>query len=264
MTLKAAVQIKRRYEADMYRAGSQKIWSPQMNRLYRAAIQTIRQYRKPVSNPKMTLEQAVQSRLSEFAEIHETGVTEMTGKLRRTHTSQWDEGEVVGRHGGMKSAFPELEKIPDSPKAIAAAIRRGSGKVYRRIVHVVRDEMERAGFQPGRKRSPGPGRPVVPAHEGREYCSACKVPHSKNQHRFHGSGSFHKTHLWSFPKANPGKPVVIYDRVFAITARKGQPHPTVCDAECKAKNHCYIHEFKPGAVMYGLPNGDILIRSDKK
>lgn len=55
--------------------------------------------------------------------------------------------------------------------------------------------------------------------------------------------------------------VKIYGRVERINAQKTQPH--ICDAGCKKFNHRYFHDFKPGAQMYGLPNGDILITTRK-
>lgn len=61
-------------------------------------------------------------------------------------------------------------------------------------------------------------------------------------------------------KRNPSrKPVLIYGKVLRITAQKTQDH--ICDADCKKHNHCYYHDFKPGARMYGLPDKSILIKA---
>jgi hypothetical protein len=52
--------------------------------------------------------------------------------------------------------------------------------------------------------------------------------------------------------------VMVYGRVLRIEAQKTQPHR--CDPDCAAVGHRYYHDFKNGAVMYGLENGDLLIR----
>lgn len=49
----------------------------------------------------------------------------------------------------------------------------------------------------------------------------------------------------------------IYGRLIEIRAKKTGVHR--CDKECKAHGHLYKHSFKPGATVYGLENGDILI-----
>lgn len=54
---------------------------------------------------------------------------------------------------------------------------------------------------------------------------------------------------------------IIYGRVIRIDAQKTQRHR--CDAQCKRFNHRYYHTFKPGAVMVGLKDGSILIRSSR-
>jgi hypothetical protein len=152
-----------------------------------------------------TLEQATAYRLQQIADVAESGATLMIGKARR----EYEGGAFTGRFGGMRTSFPELWRIGDSPKAIAAAIRRGKGKVYDRVHRVVQDAMSR-DFEPARKRSPGPA--TVPPHQGRQYCKHCRIFHTKGQHRFHGKDAFLKTHLFPF-----GNPMTLQEakRIFA-------------------------------------------------
>lgn len=55
------------------------------------------------------------------------------------------------------------------------------------------------------------------------------------------------------------KLVRIYGRVLRVIAKKTGEHRH-CDAKCKRCKHEYFHDFKPGAAMYGLPDGSILIK----
>lgn len=59
--------------------------------------------------------------------------------------------------------------------------------------------------------------------------------------------------------AESKKLVRIYGRVIRIVAKKTGHHEH-CDAECKRCGHEYVHDFKAGAVMYGQPDGSILIK----
>jgi hypothetical protein len=57
--------------------------------------------------------------------------------------------------------------------------------------------------------------------------------------------------------SNP-KGVKIYGRVIRVEAQKTQKH--ICDAACKKASHCYYHEFQPGAAIYGMPDGSLVIK----
>jgi hypothetical protein len=141
--------------------------------------------------------------MQEFRDVAESFQHELVGKSIRA--GGYGQGEFVGRHGGMKKSYREVAAFKESPRAIAEAIDRQSGKLYDKVKEAFEHEAKQEGFKPARKRSPG--KPTVPPHEGRSYCKHCRVMHTKGQHRFHGAGSYHQTHLFSFG-GNPGGPML--------------------------------------------------------
>lgn len=198
----------------------------------------------------MTLRQATERRLQDIRHVFaESEITEHTGRLRYHEGTR----QVAGRVGGVKNAFPELRHLKQGPKVIAAAIARRKGKVYRQVREAVERGMIRSGYEE-RKR----GRVSVEPHAGRKYCVHCRELHTKGEHRFHGEGSYHQTHLFAFNPPNVPDPVVIYSDIGTVSnAHKGQEH--VCDAECRKYHHRYVHHFKRGKpMMIGLSPGQTI------
>jgi hypothetical protein len=144
------------------------------------------------------LDQATDARLGHIFEEWRGGSTELTGKAQawRDEQGQIQHGRRFG--GGFKLIFPELEKLPWSPKEIALAIERGSGDRFTTIRSSVRDYLSDY-VQDVKPRKPEK-RTVKPHQALRVACKICGLMHGKNAHRFHGKGSFHRTHLWGFPK----------------------------------------------------------------
>lgn len=284
------------------------------------------------------LEQAVNARLAEIRTIAESGHGELTGKAQRlTGDVTGEEATTYGRRFGgvnLHLMYPEMKSFRDvSPGRIAKAIKSAKGKRFRQIRAAVAAELRKHVIEPRRRQE----RPTIAAHPAvTGKCKLCGVPHGKSEHRFHGRGAFHQTHLFSFnppmfivegktkngdavyytgragngfvsknksvaflyqtkgaatlrvsslnagsplhgirfyvqpiqknpqrrrptmraARENP-RPVVIYGRCIRILAQKTQPH--ACDAKCTAAGHRYFHDFKPGAVIYGLSNGDLKI-----
>jgi hypothetical protein len=61
-------------------------------------------------------------------------------------------------------------------------------------------------------------------------------------------------------KSNPGRKTLtlIYGRIESVNAQKTGFHRH-CDAECKRAKHKYVHDFKPGAKLLGIPDGCYLV-----
>lgn len=55
--------------------------------------------------------------------------------------------------------------------------------------------------------------------------------------------------------------VKIYGRVLTIHAMKTGFHRH-CDAECKRVGHKYVHDFKPGVKLMGIPDHASLVLKD--
>jgi hypothetical protein len=214
-------------------------------------------------NPVMSLEQATSARLSEIRDILRSGAGEYAGKaMREDGEGQEGQGRVIGRHRGYSSMYPELQKYAYPRSTILRALEKKSGKVYDNLYRASKDVMEYHGYMGRRQRARGPLTEAPHSSRRPTRCKHCYEMHTKGEHRFHGAGAYHKTHLFSFGgKMNPGgkKLVLIYERVIRVIAKKGPGHKN-CDAECKRCHHEYFHDFKAGARMYGFPNGDILIK----
>lgn len=160
-------------------------------------------------NRRPTREEAVEMRLAEMYDAFTSGQSEDTGKLVYDYVdpSGWDRGAVVGRIPGVKPAFPESMLLSEGPGRIAKAIREKKGVTYDRILQAVRGWADRQDLEP--TRAAKTVTPTVPAHSGRASCRHCGAFHTTGQHRFHGKGAFHRTHLFSFPTMrNPYKPHV--------------------------------------------------------
>lgn len=153
-------------------------------------------------------DQLVAVRLHTIRDLAESGISELTGKTRREYFDAdhpGERGKVSGRFGGLN--IPELQRSGDSPKAAAQAIRRGRGKVFNRIRAATTALLEREGFSPPRPRAPG--KPVIPAHPRlTRKCRYCEKAHTTAQHRFHGAGAFHQTHLFAFNCPRCNRPAV--------------------------------------------------------
>lgn len=208
-------------------------------------------------NPPISkAEQMVRSRMMEIRDLVRSGATEMVGKSYRGAS-----GKIEGRHkGGFTKMFPELNRAGLTPGEAAKAVALGKGKRYARLHKAIADTLGVTIRSP-RKRGP---LKVVP-HAGIQSCRHCRQLHTTSEHRFHGPGAFHRTHAFAFNpkkmKKNPTSAVVIYGKVLRIEAQKTQKHR--CDDECAKFKHRYYHDFKKGPIMYGLPDGSLLIKARK-
>jgi len=207
------------------------------------------------------LDQAVEARLQQLRDLVRSGDTDLTGRSYRD--SVYDdrghrvhEGKIVGRFkGGMSIAFPELEHTGIRPGQAASAIERHKGKVFRRLAAETRRQLEPHVKEPRRR---SPGRPTVAPHEAlTAKCKVCGQFHGKGPHRFHGEGSFHQTHLFSFNPDTTTMPTKIYDQVLSVVAKKGRGHS--CSPACRRANHTYIHRFKSRPPMTGSADRQTLM-----
>ena len=196
-------------------------------------------------NPAPTARMVADARLMEMRDIFRSGITETTGRLIYRGGDQAGSRDVVGRLGGVKDSFPELAHEKAGPQAIAKAIERGRGVVYDRV----RDAAERLAIKEGyrvsrpRKR----GKLSEAAHKAlRRYCRHCKTQHTKDEHRFHGAGAFHRTHMFAF---NPRR-----------RQRVGRIIEIRYEREIGNQPGFYKHVFRVPASLYRMPDNSILIR----
>lgn len=185
------------------------------------------------------------------------GDSELTGKLRRSHTrgigQHAEYGDVVGRFGGVKKAFRELRHFRQSPGVLARAIARRSGKIYRQLREAVAEE-----FRGKIKEARAPERPTVGPHDAlAAKCKRCGVAHGRGAHRFHGRGAFLQTHLFPYKMNPPATARLVSSRVLRIEAQKTAADKHHCDAGCRASGHRYYHPFGAGVRLYELSNGDL-------
>lgn len=258
------------------------------------------------------------------------------------------------RHAAIEEGFlHEGAGVNDFLDALADESR---GRLHRSRFDDIQLPAREWGEAPRRRK---PERPTIPPHPAlSKRCTKCGVMHGKNSHRFHGRGSWLRTHLFPY-KSNPGVSMtvtqakqyvdyytglirhgmqlvkeeqqllmkarqvmrmvrrknprgtflerldrerrklkrrgglrkaiaaerrakkrlgvkglgkrpparrvknprrpVIYHRLLRIEARKGPGHR--CDAGCKKANHSYFHDFTAGAVVYGNPDGSVLVKN---
>lgn len=77
---------------------------------------------------------------------------------------------------------------------------------------------------------------------------AWKPPFAQRKRR--RLGELYSKAFQKFTKENPGRGVLIYGRVLKIFARKTSgPY----------KGQDFVHTFKPGAIMVGMPDGSLRI-----
>lgn len=243
-------QAKRIFAAMMAKARTDGLTARERARLSKAR-QLLRRYARPAMNcgpkknaRKPSLTEAVDARLLEMQDLLSSQHTEHTGRLIIDPATR----KVTGRHGGAKKGFSELKYSADSPKAIVSAIGRGKGKVYERVrADIARQLSKHYSDRPKRKR----GRPSVGPHAKlRPYCAHCQEYHTKGQHRSHGAGAFHQTHLFSFNKPRGSRRGVRIGRIVEIRYER----------EIGGKPGFYKHVFRAPASVYCMPDGSIEIR----
>jgi hypothetical protein len=136
-------------------------------------------------------DQHIRHRMAMLREEVRSGATEMTGKTYRDSS-----GKIAGRFGGgMSVLYPELRYSGLTPKQASDAVGRGKGKRWKRLYRAAKREVVR---EFGKARRRYRGRLSEAPHPGYAYCSHCREYHSRNEHRFHGAGSFYRTHPLSF------------------------------------------------------------------
>jgi hypothetical protein len=141
-------------------------------------------------------DQHIRHRMAMLREEVRSGATEMTGKTYRDAS-----GRIAGRFGGgMSILYPELRYSGLTPKQASDAVGRGKGKRWKRLYRAAKREVVR---EYGKARRWYRGRLSEAPHPGYVYCKHCREFHSRNEHRFHGAGSFNRTHLFSFGGKNP-------------------------------------------------------------
>jgi len=212
-----------------------------------------------LENRAGTLEEATEARIAQIYDAMVSGPSEMTGKARREYGH---EGAFVGRFGGVKPAFRELRHVGAGPKQIGAAIARGKGKVFTQVYEAAREEMEREGFKPARARARSRGRLTVAPHKRlRRYCLHCRSFHAKGEHRFHGAGSFHRTHLFSFNKKKKARSNPSGRAVGAVRGRRiGRIVEIRYERDFGRKPGYYKHVFRVPASVYCMPDKSVRVR----
>jgi hypothetical protein len=245
-------QAKETFRRMMEKARAGKLSDADRRELQRANA-VLRQARRPAmmnSPKKATLEDAARDRLSTIGELVRSGATEMVGKTRREYVGAGhDKGKIVGRFGGgMSREFPELARSGVSPAGAARAIARGKGRVYARLLKASKAQLSRAGFKGSKRRAWTAGAKTVAPHaKVTGKCTTCGVAHAKGPHRFHGAGSYHQTHLFSFNPAG----MIRLGRVVELRYKR----------EIGKHRGFYKHPFTSKAVLYYVPaSNTILIR----